>query len=212
MADATIRKDTFQRLVLMYLINQFPQGVYSNFRLQKVLYYGCRGEDGESRPFTFHHTRFGQYSCDARGVLDEMHEEGLIEQEKLTGEGSGVRWQSGMLFDAAVVDANLEAGFPQLARSINASVKEYGFMKQRELDERVHADPILEEVPPGGILIQEDSKSRVTTQLDEETVEELEVLLTPGFVPAMAKLTRTVAETDFDTSKVRSIDSFDDLL
>ena len=205
-----IDKETFQRLTILYLIEQFPNGVFSSFRLQKVLYYATR--DVEPRPFTFHHTRFGQYSCDARGVLDEMHEEGLLEQEQLKGESSGVRWQSGVFIDAAVVDANLEAGFPQLARSINASVKEYGFMKQRELDERVHADPVLEEVPPGGILIEEDSKSRVATQLDEETVEELEILLTPGFIPAMAKLARTVAETDFDTSKVRTIDSFDDLL
>lgn len=209
---ATIQKETFQRLTLLYLVGRFPDGVFSSFRLQKVLYYGTNAEEVKPKPFTFHHTRFGQYSCDARGVLDEMYEEGLLEQEKLAGESKGVRWQSGALIDTAVVHANLEGGFPQLAKSINASVKEYGFMKQRELDERVHADPILEEVPEGDILIEEDPDSRVATQLDEETVEELEILLTPGFIPAMAKLTRTVAETDFDTSKVRTIDSFESLL
>ena len=212
MADATIRKDTFQRLVLLYLINQFPHGVYSNFRLQKVLYYGCCGEDVESRPFTFQHTRYGQYSCDARGVLDEMHEEGLLEQEKLKGESSGVRWGAGGLIDAGAVGRNLETGFPQLAASIRESARELGFMKQHDLDERVHADPVLVETPPGGVLIAEDSQERVATQLEEDDAEELEILLAPGFVPAMAKLSRTVAETDFDTSKVRAIDSFDSLL
>ena len=85
-------------------------------------------------------------------------------------------------------------------------------MKQPELDERVHADPILRQVPQGGILIKANSESRVATQLSEDVVEELEILLTPGFVPAMAKLTCTVAGTDFDTSKVRTIDSLDALL
>lgn len=210
MARTMILKETFQRLVLLYLIERFPNGVFGSFRLQKVLYYATR--DVEPKPFTFHHTRYGQYSCDARGVLDELHEEGLLEQEKLTGESSGVRWQSGVLIDEAVIEANLESGFPQLARSIGSSAKEYGFMKQRELDERVHADPILEKVSLGGILIEEDPESRVATQLAEETVEDLEILLTPGFVPAMAKLSCTVAETDFDISKVRTIDSLDALL
>lgn len=210
MAEATIRKDTFQRLVLLYLVNQFPQGIFSSFRLQKVLYHATR--EADSKPFTFHHTRYGQYSCDARGVLDEMYEEGLLEQEKLKGESKGVRWQTGILIDATVVCENLEAGFPELAGSIEAGVQKYGYMKQADLDERVHADPVLEKVPPGEILIEEDPESRVATQLDEETVEELEILLTPGFVPAMAKLTRTVATTDFDTGKVRAIASLDALL
>lgn len=209
---STIDKGTFQRLTLLYLIEQFPDGVFSSFRLQKVLYYGTKGEDVESRPFTFHHTRYGQYSCDARGVLDEMYEEGLLEQEKLKNNSNGVRWQIDDLIDTGVVDNNLEAGFPHLAKSIRDSVQEYGFKKQRELNEQVHADTILEEIPLGGVLIEENPEDRVAIQLDEDTVEELEVLLMPGFVPAMAKLTRTVAETDFDTSKVRTIDSFDSLL
>lgn len=208
----TMDKETFQRLTILYLIGQFPNGVFSSFRLQKVLYFGTNGEDLESRPFTFHHTRYGQYSCDARGVLDEMYEEGLLEQEKLTGESKGVRWQTGNLIDATVVCNNLEAGFPQLAQAIKASIRKYGFMKQNELDERVHSDEALEKTPTGGVLIEEDPGKRVRTQLDEEIVEELELLLTPGFVPAMAQLTRTVSETDFDTGKVRTIDSLDALL
>jgi len=211
-ARAMIMKETFQRLVLLYLIGKFPNGVFSSFRLQKVLYYGTCNEGVQPKPFTFQYTRYGQYSCDARGVLDEMYEEGLLEQEKLKGESQGVRWQTGTIIDAEVVRSSVEAGFPKLAKAIGDSIQEYGFMKQRELDERVHADPILEEVQLGGILIEEDPESRVATRLDEEIVEDLEILLTPGFVPAMAKLTRTVATTDFEISQVRTIDSLDALL
>lgn len=210
MAKTMILKETFQRLVLLYLIGRFPDGVFSSFRLQKVLYYGTCGKDLGSKPFTFQRTSHGQYSYSARVVLNEMYADGLLEMEELTG--NGICWKSSVLVDMTAVFVNFEAGFPQLAKSIEESVQGYGFMKQPELDERVHADPILRQVPQGGILIKANSESRVATQLSEDVVEELEILLTPGFVPAMAKLTCTVAGTDFDTSKVRTIDSLDALL
>ena len=49
--NATISKETFQSLVLLYLIGQFPEGIFSSFRLQKVLYFATRS--AELKPFTF---------------------------------------------------------------------------------------------------------------------------------------------------------------
>lgn len=75
--SAKMSVETFQRLTLLYVIGRFEDGVYSNFRLQKVLYYGTR--DAEPVPFTFYHTAYGQYSREAAAMLTLMLDSGLVE-------------------------------------------------------------------------------------------------------------------------------------
>ena len=89
---STIGKETFQRLTLFFLIGCFEQGVFSSFRLQKVLYYATR--DVEPKPFTFHHTTWGQYSRDAANQLLHMLEsQDCASVKKLTGKYGGARWK-----------------------------------------------------------------------------------------------------------------------
>ena len=180
---STIGKETFQRLTLFYLIGCFEKGVFSSFRLQKVLYYATC--DVEPKPFTFHHTSWGQYSRDAADQLLIMLESQVVKREGLAGEFSGALWQAGDDLDNEEIREAFEKGFPELARSIADSVKEWGYLKQRVLDERVHADKILAQVPPGGELLKGLQQDSVRIELDGETAEDYAMLMSSHFISMM---------------------------
>ncbi|MCY3945977.1 MAG: hypothetical protein OXF44_06805 [Anaerolineaceae bacterium] len=207
---SSIDKETFQRLTLFYLVGCFERGVFSSFRLQKVLYYATR--DVEPRPFTFHHTKWGQYSRDASIQLLHMLEGSIVQRESLSGGYGGALWKVGSLSNVDEILGAFEEGIPEHADAIRKSVEQVGNLKQGVLDELVHSDPILKERRRGRILIKENGEKRIRISLDEDTVEDLEFALNPMLSLAMARLARTVSETDFDISKVRTIDTLDALL
>lgn len=194
---STIDKETFRRLAILYLIDQFPNGIFSSFRLQKVLYYATR--DVEPKPFTFHHTRYGQYSHDAGVQLTLMLESGFVKRDKLNGERSGALWQVGDKMKHVEVTRSFEQGFPQLVSAFREAIADYGFMKQRELDERVHADPILKEKPSGRVLIAAIRHKRVPCELDDVESEDLELMLSTELFSFVGHRTQEIADATFTT-------------
>ena len=186
-----MEKETFQRLTLLYLIGQFPKGVYSSFRLQKVLYYATR--DVDPKPFTFHHTNYGQYSHGAAAQLTLMLEGELVTQKSLPGNREGSHWQLSDMIDTDAINRSLEHGFPNLAQAIKKSVKDHGFQKQRDLDVNVHQDTVLEENPLGSTLLEECSSKLILSKLDQDEAEDLEMLLSPEFLRALKFLSKTLS-------------------
>lgn len=199
----TIDKKTFQRLTLLYLISRFNEGVYSSFRLQKVLYYATC--DVKPKPFTFHHTRYGQYSRDASVELLHMFESDLLKRDNLSGIFGGARWKTCETTAFVQLCEAFEEGLPNHAEAIRDSVKSLGYLKQRELDERVHNDPLLKEKRRGSVLLREHTDKRIRIALDEDTSEDLEMMLNPMFIHAMVQLDTAVSKNAFDFSKVHAI-------
>ena len=199
--SAKMSKETFQRFTLLYLIGRFPEGIFSSFRLQKVLYYATR--DVDPKPFTFHHTRHGQYSYEAGVSLEVMLEGSLIQRKELAGGRVGAHWLPGEMLDPQGVAQAYEQAFPPLAAAIRDSVEEYGYLKQDELDTRAHADPALAEVPPGEVLHSEAPADTVATLLSEDHSEDFELALAPRLLSILARFARVVEETDFDINKVK---------
>ena len=181
-----IGKETFQRLTLFYLIGCFEKGVFSSFRLQKVLYFATRNVN--PKPFTFHHTSYGQYSREAANQLLIMLESQVVKRDKLAGEYSGALWQVGDDLDNKEIRVAFEKGFPDLAKSLAESVEEWGYLKQRVLDERVHADEVLAKVPLGCELVKGWQKDSVKIELDGDTAEDYAMLMSSHFISMMNML------------------------
>lgn len=205
----TIDHQTFQRLTLIYLIDQLPAGVRSSFRLQKLLYLATC--DVDPKPFTFHLTRHGPYSRDAAVQLLHMFEDNLVQRQvSLNGASDDARWKAGEnVVWRDLCDAFAE-GLPAHADAIRASAAHFGCLKWRELDENLCHDPRLQGMRRGRVLLREHGRQFVRVTLDDEQAEDLEIMTRPDLLRSMAELNRAVAETDFDTSKVRRISSLDD--
>ena len=188
--NATISKETFQSLVLLYLIGQFPEGIFSSFRLQKVLYFATRS--AKLKPFTFHHTQYGQYSRDAAALLTLMLESDILKRQELNQAIGGVRWQVGDAIALTDIERFAQEGFASLANLLRQSVQEYGFLKQTELDQQAHEDPLLQERGLGKVLLEENLPDRVPLAVNEDFAEDMDIVLSPH---AVHFLTRETALT-----------------
>ncbi|MCY4525097.1 MAG: hypothetical protein OXB89_00675 [Anaerolineaceae bacterium] len=205
----TIDHQTFQRLTLIYLIDQLPDGVRSSFRLQKLLYFATR--DVDPKPFTFHLTRHGPYSRDAAVQLLHMFEDELVQRQvSSNGTNDDARWMAGEnVAWRDFCDAFTE-GLPANAEAIRSSVARHGCLKRGELDDWLRHDPRLQGMRRGRVLLRGHNGSFVSVTLDDEQAEDLEIMTRPELHRSMVELNRAVAETRFDTSKVRRINSLDD--
>lgn len=206
----TIDKQTFQRLTLLYLISRFGAGVYSSFRLQKLLFRATR--EVTPRPFTFHLTRYGQYSRDAAVELLHLFESELLRRENLNGNFDGARWQAPETAAFRQLCEAFEEGLPAHAAAICESVGKFGHLEQRALDELAKNDPLLRRKRRGSVLIREHPAPRIPIALDEDTAEELEMMLSPPFLQAIAQLDAAVAAGGFDLNQVPTLPSIDAIL
>ncbi len=198
--SSTMSKEAYQRLVLLHLIQQFPKGVMGSFRLQKVLYYATR--DAEWPPFTFRHTQNGQYSYDARQLLNEMAREELVRQGELRGRyDGGSHWWPSNIFESESIENALSTGFPELAAAIDNAVTKYGLKQQDDLHRIAHEDPDLKEIPRGEVLLAEAEDNEIPTLLDEDDVDDVEMLLSPSFLKEMSRFAKIVTETDQEKGK-----------
>ena len=149
---------------------------------QKVLYY-----------FTFHHTRFGQYSYEAGVQLTLMLESGLVKRERMNGERGTALWQIGDNLEHMDVVRSFENAFPPLTPHFRQAIEEFGFMKQRELDERVHQDVILQQKPNGKVLLAATRNKWVPCALADEESEDLELMLSPDLFGFIGQRTQEIA-------------------
>jgi len=183
----TISKDTFKRLVLLYTIGRFKDGVYGLFRLNKVVYFVLK--DTRLKPFGFKRDRYGQHSND----LDTINEQLLsMNHTKATpfesGQGNkysltdkkNIRFHS---LAMSRIDAKLK-------EKIDEVVKNYGYLPEKELLQKAHSDPeFLEAVEKDiDLLFDEKLPNRIPVDLSDDDCEDLELSLDPNFISAMTYL------------------------
>ncbi len=206
--SSIIDRETFQRLTLLYLIAQFPDGVDSDRRLQKLLYLAMR--DVEPKPFTFHYTEEGPFSRDASVRLLHMFETAIVQRVAGNGADQGTRWKAWDTSTCREFCDAYDEGLPQHADALRDSVARYGHLKPYKLDSLLCEDQQLQGLRYGRVLMRETARRPVRVALDDDLAEELDMMLNPEFLQAMERLDRAVAEGRLDTSKVRVIRSLDE--
>ena len=97
------------------------------------------------------------------------------------------------------VSRSFEEGFPTLVQAFQDAIEEYGFMKQQDLDERVHSDPILKEKPTGRVLIAASRNKRVPCELDDVESEDLERMLSTELFSFVGDRTQEIADAALTT-------------
>ena len=204
MMAATLDKETFQRLTLLYLIGQFPQGVSSSMRLQKVLYFATR--DVEPKPFTFRPDAQGPYSHAVSARLIEMLGADLLSSEILSGVGAGTRWRLGDVIDTEATRRYMEQGFPALARTIRASAEECMNLSADEFRKPEANDLALRNSSDHDLLLEEHPAGHVPSQLDEDEAMDVEMLLSPGFLRSLKFMAVGLAEHHHETARREAAD------
>ena len=199
-----ISRDTYRKLVLLYLVGKFPDGVYTSYRFQKVMYFSTKSS--EHHPFEYRHTQYGQYSYNARRIQDSLVWLGLLKQTDLgkENEGNGAKWELGDNEASHILAEILPAISPDLAESISHNVSRYGFLESKDLVNEAESDDLLAITPLGRILLNEDIPPLIEIPLDEDESEDIELSLNENFLIAMDKIVEAVETTEFDWGEVKS--------
>ncbi len=201
----SLSKETLQRILILYLISKFPNGVFSSFRFQKVLYFAEK--DLPLRPFTFKHTEHGQYSFDAREVLDELTQMKYVSQQQLSGHNDGAKWKLSSNRDANDYAIILDAISKNIRPIVDNAIKTYGYLGQAELDHTAHSDPILSLVGMYEIIFAENIPDVLNVGVSEEECESWELALNPNFIKVMGHVVEALENTDFNLGDVEKVDT-----
>jgi len=201
-----ISKNTFKKITLLYFIGRFRNGAYSNYRVQKVLYFATKAIN--LHPFPYRHTEHGQYSRDARENIDSLIALGLID---ITGLKKTEETGFKLAINSRAVNLGLTEILPKinptLAQTLDASITEYGYLKNEEIKRRTHDDPLLKNTPFGQILFDENLPDYIEVDLSDSECEDLELLLNEKFMICMDRLVSAIEATDFDFERVEKVAS-----
>jgi len=202
-----LRKETFKKLFLLYVIGQFKKGVFGKKRLHKVVYIGERESD--TKPFEFKKYHYGQYSDSMDEILDQLLAMGYVNATPLKTislEHSGNKFELTDKDLARYYSVLLEKIDSDLKRKVDLAIKDYGYLPEPELVEKayefkefIHArweDIILDEQLPECLPAKD---------LADEDLEELEISLDPRFVNLMNQIDSAVEQGDFDPDKVKRV-------
>jgi len=212
-----ISADTFRRIYLLAIIAGFSRGVYGGKRLQKVTYLTERKRPS-LRPFEFKKYIYGQFSETLEEVKEQLISLGLIAalplhtSMKMTtklDDRIGEWLEGGLRYvvtDQQAVASLLEsflAMSPELVSAIRSTIKEFGYLPEQELIERCYDLPEFKKTDFEELLLEANLPAKVeTTNLNEDSCEELDMALSPNFIVSMKRIADGLEDSRLDIEKV----------
>lgn len=200
--EKTITKDQYQKLFLLYLINKFPAGAMGSIRLQKTVYTAIK--DRNSKPFSYIHWKYGQYSQDLPCLTETLEEMGLIDIGKLSREGKRYR------LSVEAHEHNLTGLFeridPDTATSIDAAVSSVGMLDLSTLLKIMHDELDKMRIPKGAQIFTENLSDELSFgNLTEGECEDLELQLSEELYHASIMIADTVCTSKPISGEVETV-------
>lgn len=197
-----ISRDTFKRLVLLYILGQFEQGSYGLKRLQKIAYFIQR--DLNLKPFTFEKGYYGQYSEDLDEIKDQLISMGSIYVSPLAT-GRGNKYES-TLKGRQDYYGSLTSSFDGVQEQIQQVVEEWGYKPEDEIIERAYGLDDLESMEDFEIIEESNLSDRINLEgVDKDECDELELAFNPIFIDAMRRIAAGLEESKLEIDKVKKI-------
>ena len=201
-----LSKNTFKKLVLLYLTNQFDDGIYTSYRFQKLLYFSIKNL--KKHPFAFNHTRNGQYSYNARRIKDSLASIEVLDKTELSNaKRTGHKWRIADNEASQYFASILPKIDKVIADSIDKNISIFGHLKNDELVAKAEADELLRSTPMGQILFEEELQDYINVDLDEDECEEIELALNADFIQSIENLVDAIETTPFEVGMVKVVES-----
>jgi len=198
----TISKDTFKRLFLLYLINEFKDGAYGKLRLLKIAYFIEREFDSKLYEYKWHH--YGEYSEDLSDILEQLISMGFVSSfpfEK--GKGNKYKVREEIKDYSAIIDV-----IPGLKEKTKEMIITWGYAPQQKIIDFAYSFDEVKGLACGDVIFRESLPDRIELKgLDGESCEELDLAFNPRFIAAMEKISKGIETSDFDISKVKAVAS-----
>jgi len=198
-----ITKDTFKRLFLLYLINEFKHGVYGKLRLEKITYFIEREVD--IKPFEYKWYHYGQYSEGLSDILEQLISLGFVSSLPLDSEKGNKYKVKGEIQDHSSVISIV----PGLVKKTKQIVELWGYASTQKIVKQAHSFPEVKGLECNDKIFDENLSDKIELKnFDEDACEDLNLSFDPKFIASMEKINKGIEESDFDVSKVKTVDSF----
>lgn len=186
----TISKDTFQKAFLLSIIGHFSESVYGRLRMHKVAFFAESSlEESPLKPFQYKYYYYGQYSDQMEKTMEELENVGAIDIRKITqAHYLDIPSEKKKIRDLA--KKTVEGVDPIILSKIQEAVEKYGYLPEKELLDEAYNHSLMQGKDWGDLLIEENLPSRVEIDMDQETVEDLELLLDPRFTIPLRELSK----------------------
>lgn len=213
----TISAETFKRVYLLSIVASFSRGVYGGKRLQKVTYLAEKKRP-TLRPFEFKKYHYGQFSETLEEVKEQLISLGLIaaiplntsmrlsiriDDKTIEYLEGGLRYVVTDEEAAALLVKAFTSVSPDLMSAIRSTIKTYGYLPEQELIERCYELPEFKEAEFEELLLDANLPDKVeTTNLDEDSCEELDMALSPRFIVSMKRIAEGLENSRLELDKV----------
>lgn len=197
-----ISKDTFKRLVLLYIVGEFEHGSYGLKRLQKIGYFIQR--DLDLKPFTFEKGYYGQYSEDLDEIKDQLISMGSIYVSPLAT-GRGNKYESALKLRQGYYGSLLNV-FDGIQKQIQQVVEEWGYKPEDQIIARAYELEDLESMEDFEIIEESNLPEWINIEgVEDDECDELELAFNPIFVDAMRRIVTGLEESKLDIDKVKKV-------
>lgn len=193
-----ISKDTFKKITLLYLIGKFKT-LYSNYRLQKVLYFCEKGSP--IKPFTFKHTQYGQFSVDAQKTVNALEKMGFIQASKLDTCKTGKQWSIQKNLKLKEYENIIKHASDKFKMNIDNCIKKYKYLNQAELKILAHNDEKFKNTKFKDVIISENLPSVIDVSLPYDDCEDLELSFNPKFISTISKLIKGIKNQEISINR-----------
>lgn len=199
-----ISRDSFKRLVLLYILGEFEHGSYGHTRLQKIAYFIQRELD--VKPFTFVNAYYGQYSAGLDAIKDQLISMGRVHVSPLDS-GLGNIYESTVKSRRsyyAYLLLNTYGGM--LLRQIHQVVEEWGYRSEEEILAKAYELDDLEAMEDFEMVEESNLPERIQIKgVEDDDCDELELALDPNFVEGMRRIAEGLEKSALDIDKVKKV-------
>lgn len=201
----TISKEAFQRLYLLTLTASMRKGIFGRFRMQKLTYLAEK--EAGRRPFRFRRDQAGPFSKDIANRRRELVESGFLIEKEMPDREEGWNYYLGQYLDSTKIKRLMGQVDAEALRQITESVEEHGYKSTKELRETIYAIiPKLRSVIFNKTVLTDQIEDEIELEgFDEEDIEDLQLLLTPGLVSNMRRLAELDRSTELDLSGIAEL-------
>lgn len=197
-----ISKDTFKRLFLLYLINEFKDGAYGKLRLSKIAYFIARKFDLKIFEYKWYH--YGQFSENLSDILEQLISMGYITSLPLdTEKGNKYTVRSEIQDYSSIIST-----IPGLIEKTKEIVGTWGYASEEKIINEAYGFDEVKGLKCNDMIFYENLPDEIELKnLDEEICEELDLAFNPRFIASMEKINKGIEASDFDISKVKAFDT-----
>lgn len=216
---SSISSNAFARLAALFLVGQFPKGVFGLKRLHKVMYLATRS--AEVVPFTYRRYLYGEYSDGLDDVKDQLIAMRYIsaipldtsktitfsfEGKSFDFQEGGNRYVLGAGHEGAHLVAMFERAAPTTAASIRSGVELFGYFSEAALLEYCYALPEFTKAEEGDILLTANLPGRVDVPLTEDECDDLEFALSPEAMQGLSQIVEALERSEIEWGSVNELD------